>query len=147
MFSIPSIHSHWQLSGLVILCLVGCADPSTIGSKDATVPNEQVVTENPQPPSGSNTIVSDSPITNQNRMVTFGDPEVTEDVEKRIYKSLSYFRNLANAIEKNVPGGNAGSRQSRQDYSVAATAFKLKYRLSDADLDAIVKKGDERGWK
>jgi hypothetical protein len=123
MRAIHNIHFDFQAFVIVLLCFAGCNKPI-----------EQ-------------TTGSEAPASTNNRTVTFGTPKVTEEVEKQIYKSLSYFRNLANAIEKKVPGGNAGSRQSRQDYTTAATSFKLQYGITDADLDAIINKGDAQGWK
>jgi hypothetical protein len=83
----------------------------------------------------------------ENGQVTIGPPKVTEEVEKKVYKTLSFHRNVANEIEANVPGGNAGSHQSRQDYDFAVKNYKSLYQLSDADIAAILKKGDEQGWK
>lgn len=94
-----------------------------------------------------NVIVSDGPITIENGKITYGRPVVTEEVEKEIYKSLSFFRNLARSIEEKNPGGNRGSRQSWDDYEMARKAFVFKYGISDADMDSILKRGDDQEWK
>jgi hypothetical protein len=147
-----NIRFLWRVSVVAILGLAGCGDPTdqSINNVSATQPSlseQKSAIEPRRPTTSNNVIVSDGPITIENGKVTFGHPQVTEEVERQIYKSLSYFRNLANAIEKKVPGGNAGSRQSREDYNVAATVFKSRYSLSDADLDDILRKGDKQGWK
>lgn len=92
-------------------------------------------------------IISNGPITVEDGKVTYGPPKVTAEVEKEIYRSLSYYRNLANAIEQKVPGGNRGSQQTRQDYDIAAKSFMVRYGISEADIESILKKGDAQGWK
>ncbi len=109
-------------------------------------PSSAVTPETPVSPNPGNVIRSEGAITVENGVVTYGAPKLTEDVEKQIYKTLSYYHNLASEIEANVPGGNRGSQQTRQDYELSKKSFMVRYQLSDADIGAILRKGDEQGW-
>jgi hypothetical protein len=141
-----------MLASAVLALIGGCEPPSIQSPPDANVERETASTgEVLSPPDGSqpaaNVIISDQAITVENGKVTYGRPMVTADVERQIYQSLSHFRNVAQEIEKHVPGGNRGSQQSRQDYDRAKRSFMQRYGLSEGDIDAILKKGDRQGWK
>lgn len=92
-------------------------------------------------------IVSDGIVTVEDGKVTYGRPQMTEEVERQIYKSLSHRRNLARAIEEKVPGGNRGSQQIRQEYDLLLKGHMVRYGISQGDIDSIMRKGDEQGWK
>ena len=149
----PSLAASRATTEIALLAtLVGCGNPTANPqpSGEASKPAATATEASPSRPASINpgqTIISDGPITVENGQVTYGPPKVNGDVEKQIYKTLSYHRNLANEIEQKVPGGNQGSRQSRQDYERSAKLFMVQYKLSETDLAAILKKGDEQGWK
>jgi len=103
-----------------------------------------------QPPAGQTTgnlIVSDGIINVENGTVTYGPPKVTPEVELEIYKALTFHRNIAEEIERQVPGGNRGSQQSRADYELILRGYMVRYSLSAAEIEAILKKGDDQGWR
>lgn len=77
-----------------------------------------------------------------NGKVTIGELKITEEDEKQIYKSLSSKRNLAKAVPKeNV------KQQLMQEYDLIKKGFMSKFKLTEADIEAILKKGDDNGWK
>lgn len=86
-------------------------------------------------------------VTVEEGKVTIGRPQVTEEVERQIYKTLNYHRTVVREIEKRVPGGNSGSEHSRQSYELGVKSYMVQYGLSEADIEAILRKGDEQGWK
>lgn len=103
-----------------------------------------------QPQAGQatgNLIVSNGIINVENGTVTLGPPKVTPEVEREIYKALTFHRNIAEEIERQVPGGNRGSQQSRADYDLILRGYMVRYSLSEAEIKAILKKGDDEGWR
>ena len=138
------------LACALMLWTLGCEPPGELSSEggiqwDADSATDVLSEDQPDAAAGR-VIVSDGPITIENGKVTYGRPEVTEEVERQIHKTLSYYRNLAEAIERKVPGGNRGRRQTREDYETSAKIFMAKYGISRSEINAIVKKGDDQGW-
>ena len=148
---------NWlQLIGAVLLLAstAGCQPPNSAKSNVDTNKNSQNNNQEKKGTDGKtagnleqgNVIVSDGPITVENGKVTFGKPEVTESVEKEIYKSLVFRLNMAEQIEKRNPGGNSASRNMRQEHQTIKQSFMTRYELSESDIHGIMEKGEKEGW-
>ena len=143
------------ISFVVSLMSIGCQPPTTGNPENS---NDEQVTPGQNDQQGNSkresanqsngkVITSDGPITVENGKVTFGRPEVTEQVEKDIYKSLAYRLNMAEQIEKRNPGGNQASRNMREEYQTIKKGHMGRYGLSESDITRIMKKGESKGWK
>jgi hypothetical protein len=85
-------------------------------------------------------------ITVRDGQVTYGPPKMTEEVERQLYSSLAYRRNLARSIEAQIPGGNRGGQQCWEEYHLLAKGWMARYGITEADINAILTKGDQQGW-
>jgi len=129
------------VTAFILLFSFGCSDAETKSTSGGLSRRSAAAEPN------ENVIVSDGSVTIRDGEVTYGPPPFTEDDERKIYKSLSYHLNLAEAIERRVPGGNNGSRQSRETHALALRMFKAQYGLTDAEIQAIMQKGRANGWE
>ena len=99
------------------------------------------------PTSGSNSeVVSDGSITVSNGQVTEGRPEVSEEVEKEVYKSLNHRRKMMTAI-KEKSGSSAGFQQMQDEFNLLSKGFMSRYGLSEAEIAKILEKGDSANWQ
>lgn len=132
------------------LLLAGCEPPRAAKSNSGDNGNKETAqkeeNQSTRLPTGT-TIVSDGPITIENGKVTYGDPELTEQKEKEIYKALQHRLNMAEQIEKRNPGGNAASRSMRDELRLLKQSFMNRYKLAESDIARIMKKGKAEGWK
>ena len=150
IFTRPIPFSLVCVSVSFCLLLAGCKPPRAAksnsgdnGDKEAAQNEEDQSTRLPP----GTTIVSDGPITIENGKVTYGEPELTEQKEKEIYKALQHRLNMAEQIEKQNPGGNAASRSMRDEYRLIKQGFMNRYKLNESDIARIIKKGKAEGWK
>jgi hypothetical protein len=159
MFTKQLSRASWRSQSVIItLALaIGCAEPVTSvseshsGDEHLSQPNVTMETSETSPSiptnhSAGNLLVVDSPVTVENGQVTFGPPKVTEQVEREVYQTLNYHRNLAREIETQSPGGNRGSQHSRQAYDFAVKSYMSQYQLSEANMASILQKGEDQGW-
>jgi hypothetical protein len=112
---------------LLTLC-IGCDNAASPASK-----------------SNSQTTSGDA-INVENGQITEGRPDVTEDVEKEIYKSLNHRRKMMAAI-KEKSGSSSGLQQMQDELNLLTKMFMGKYGLSEAEIGEILKKGDSGNWQ
>ena len=89
-------------------------------------------------------IVTDKAVTVRDGQVNYGDPVVDESVEKKIYRNVSQKRKLLAVLEKN---GAPGAQQIREENELMIRVYKARYQLTEAQIEAILKKGKALGWK
>ena len=78
--------------------------------------------------------------------ISAGRPEVTEDVEREIYKSLNHRRKMIASIKRNS-GPNRGIQQMQDELDLLTRGFMSRYSLTQAEIDEILKKGDANAWE
>lgn len=91
-------------------------------------------------------ITSEGAVTIRNGKVTLGQPQLTEEVEKEVFKSLNYRRKMIASINQNS-GSIRGMQQMQEELALLTRGFMSRYGLSQAEIDEILKKGEANGWK
>lgn len=112
-----------------------------------------------QPPQGSNpasqsTTAADkideatsrSALTIDDARPNAGQREITEEIEREIYKSLNHRRKMMAAIRRNS-GSQRGIQQMQDELGLLSRGFMNRYQFTEADIETILNKGDANGWE
>lgn len=99
----------------------------------------------PTSPGSGQTVRADS-ATTSNRQVTLGRPDVTEEIEKEIYRSLNHRRKMMAAIAEKS-GSSRGYQQMQEELGLLTKGFMSRYGLSEAEIAGILAKGDAGSWE
>lgn len=110
----------------LLISYAGCKDPAPSNTRSDTAPKG-----NTQQSKG---------------LVIEGQPKLTEDVEKEIYKSLNYRRKMIKSIREGA-GSVRGIQQMQDELDLLTKGFMGRYNLNQAEIDRILKKGESQNWE